>query len=52
MRSVRVPFGFPWVVHPVFLLDEFLVDVRVNLRGTDVGVTEEFLQYSQIHSGL
>jgi len=24
----------------VFLLDEFLVDVRINLRGADVGVAE------------
>ena len=28
---------------PVFLLDEFLVDVRVDLRGADVCVSEEFL---------
>ena len=36
----------------MFLLDEFLVDVRVDLRGADVGVAEELLQYAQVHAGL
>lgn len=36
----------------MFLLDEFLVDVRINLRCTDIGVPEEFLQYAQVHAGL
>ena len=34
---------FPRMELPVFLLDEFLVDVRVDLRGADVRVSEEFL---------
>ena len=36
----------------MFLLDEFFVDVGVNLRGADVGVAEEFLQYAQVHARL
>ena len=36
----------------VFLLDEFLVDVRINLRCTDVGMPEEFLQHAQVHARL
>ena len=31
-------------------LDEFLVDVRVDLRGADVGVAEQFLQHAQVHA--
>ena len=34
----------------VFLLDEFFVDVGVNLRGADVGVSEKFLQNAEVHS--
>ena len=37
---------------PVFLLDEFLVYMRVDLRGADVGVAEELLQYAQVHARL
>ena len=36
----------------MFLLDEFLVDVRVDLRSADVGVAEELLQHAQVHAGL
>ena len=36
----------------MFLLDEFLVDVRIYLRGADVGVPEEFLQHAQVHACL
>ena len=35
--------GFPRMVTTVFLLDEFLVDVRIDLRGADIGVAEQFL---------
>ncbi len=34
----------------MFPLDEFLVDVRINLRGADVGVAEQFLQNAQVHA--
>lgn len=34
----------------MFDLDEFFVDVRVNLRGAYVGVSEQFLQNAQVHS--
>ena len=43
---------FPGVELTVFLLDEFLVDVRINLRGADVGMPEEFLQHAQVHACL
>ena len=36
----------------MFLLYKFLVNVRINLRGADVGVPEEFLQYAQVHTRL
>ena len=39
------PF-FSRVEHPVFLLDKFLVDMRINLRGADIGMSEEFLQHA------
>ena len=41
---------FPRMELPVFLLYKFLVDVRVDLRGADVRVPEEFLQHAQVHS--
>ena len=31
-------------------LDEFFVDVRINLRGADVGMAEQFLQNAQVHA--
>ena len=34
----------------VFLLDEFVVDMRVNLRGADICVAEQFLQNAQVHA--
>ena len=34
----------------MLLLDELVVDVRVDLRGADVRVPEEFLQHAQVHS--
>ena len=37
------PCGLSRMELPVFLLDEFLVNVRINLRGADVRVPEEFL---------
>ena len=40
------------MVTTVFLLDEFLVDVRVDLRGAYVGVAEQFLQNAQVHTGF
>ena len=40
------------VILPVFLLDEFLVDVRIYLRGADIRVPEEFLQHAQVHACL
>ena len=36
----------------MFLLDEFLVDMRIDLRCADIGVSEQFLQYAQIHARL
>ena len=36
----------------MFFLDKFLVDMRVNLRGADVGMAKQFLQNTQIHSRL
>ena len=41
---------FSRVETAVFDLDEFFVDVRVNLRGAYVGVSEQFLQNAQIHT--
>ena len=35
---------------PVFLFDEFFINVRINLRGADVGVTQQFLQNAQVHT--
>ena len=46
------PAHFPRMIGAVFLLDEFLVDVRVDLRGADVGVAQQFLQYAQVHARL
>lgn len=34
----------------MFLLDEFLIYVGVDLRGADVSVAEEFLQYAEVHA--
>ena len=34
----------------VFLLDKILINMRVNLRGADVGMPEKFLQNAQVHS--
>ena len=36
----------------MFFLDKFLVNMRVNLRGADVGMAEQFLQYTQVHTRL
>lgn len=36
----------------VFLFDEFLIYVGVDLRGADVGMAEKFLQYAEIHAGF
>ena len=36
----------------MFLLDEFLVDVRIDLRGADVGMAQRFLQHAQVHARL
>ena len=36
----------------MFLLDEIFIDVRVNLRGADVRMAEQFLQYAQVHTRL
>ena len=41
---------FSRVETAVFYFDKFFVDVRVNLRGPDVGVSEQFLQYAQVHT--
>ena len=43
---------FSRVEAAVFYFDKFFVDVRVNLRGPDVGVSEQFLQYAQVHTRL
>ena len=43
---------FSGVELPVFLLDEFLVYMRVDLRGADVGVAQQFLQNAQVHARL
>ena len=40
------------MIGAVFLLDKFLVDVRVDLRGADVGVAQQFLQHAQVHAGF
>ena len=50
--DVVVLVNFSRVEHPVFLLDEFLVDVRVNLRGADVCMAQQFLQDAQVHARL
>ena len=34
----------------MLLLDELVVDVRVDLCGADVRVAEQFLQNAQVHS--
>ena len=34
----------------VFLLDEFFINMRVDLRGADVGVPQQFLQHAQVHA--
>ena len=39
-----------WMIATVLLLDELVVDVRVDLRSADVGVAEQFLQNAQVHS--
>ena len=44
------PCGLSRVELPVFLLDELFVDVRIDLRGADVGVAQQFLQYAQVHA--
>ena len=41
---------FSRVETAVFYFDKFFVDVRVNLRGAYVGVSEELLQNAQIHT--
>ena len=40
----------PRMIATVLLLDELVVDVRVDLRGADVRVAEQFLQNPQVHS--
>ena len=40
------------MVRTVFLLNEFLVNVRINLRRADVRMSEEFLQHAQVHARL
>ena len=34
----------------MFLLDEFFIDVGVDLRSADVGVAQQFLQHAQVHT--
>jgi hypothetical protein len=36
----------------MFNLDKVFIDVRVNLRGTDVCMPEKFLQNTQVHASL
>ena len=43
---------FPWMERTVLLLYKFLVDMRINLCGTDIGVAKQLLQYAQVHAGF
>ena len=36
----------------MFLLDKFFINMRINLRGADVGVAQQFLQNAQVHACL
>ena len=47
---VSSPCGLSRMKGTVFLLDELVVNMRVDLRGADVGVAEQFLQYAQVHA--
>ena len=34
----------------MFPLYKFFVNVRINLRGADVGMAQQFLQHAQVHA--